>query len=247
VSFLYWATKASRFYNRWTQPIAFLARNFITKSGKIFDTSQSGLCLDVGAGNSPYRAEIMKHWNIEKYISMDIAPTDSTVLIASAENMPLANDSIDLVVSFEVLAHLKKYSKCLDEMERVLRPEGKIIISVPFVYSECDMHDFHRWTLEGMEYELKSRGFDILSAKNRGGMFFALGCLGVWAMQHAVPGQRQGWRSQKNIFSVIRGVSVIILTALPLIFSWIALFIDGVLPRSGLYMGVLVCAQKKCN
>jgi SAM-dependent methyltransferase len=245
VSVLYWVIKASRFYTHWTQPIAFLARSFIAESGKLLSPRTGGLCLDVGAGTSPYRAEIEKYWNTDQYISMDVAPSDSTSLVASADNVPMHSGVIDLVISFDVLQHLQNYEKALDEMARVLCPGGAIILSVPFLYSECDMHDFRRWTMEGIVYELKSRGFDVVSAKTRGGMLFALGCFGVWAMQHIIPGQRGGWRSQKNSFSIMRAAAIIVLTAIPLVLTWIALALDSLLPRSGMYMGVLVCAQKR--
>ena len=245
MNILCWATKASRFYNRWTQPIAFLVRNFIAKSGKLVSPHTGDMCLDVGAGTAPYRAEIEKYWGIVNYAAMDVAPSDSTSIVASADNIPLHSDSVDLVVCFDVLQHLQNYGKSLDEMARVLRPGGVIILSVPFVYSECDMHDFRRWTMEGIVYELNSRGFDVVSSRTRGGMLFALGCLGVWAMQHILPGQRRGWRSQKNIASVVRAVAVMALTSMPLALSWIALALDTLLPPNGLYMGVLICAQKQ--
>jgi len=73
-----WTTKAARFYARWTQPIAFLARRFIAESGRVMAPHSGGLCLDVGAGTAPYRAEIEKYWNIVNYTAMDIAPSDST-------------------------------------------------------------------------------------------------------------------------------------------------------------------------
>jgi SAM-dependent methyltransferase len=240
-----WATKAARFYARWTQPIAFLARRFIAESGRVLAPHSGGLCLDVGAGTSPYRAEIEKYWNIVNYTAMDIAPSDSTSLVASADNVPLHGGAVDLVVSFDVLQHLQNYGQALDEMARVLRPGGAVILSVPFVYSECDMHDYRRWTMEGIVYELHIRGLDVVAAKTRGGMLFALGCLGVWAMQHIIPGQRRGWRSRKNIFTMVRAIAIIVFTAIPLALTWIALALDSFLPRSGLYMGVLVCAQKK--
>jgi SAM-dependent methyltransferase len=245
VNVLDWATKAARFYAHWTQPIAFLARGFIEETGRGLAPHSGGLCLDVGAGSAPYRAEIEKFWNIVNYTAMDIAPSDSTSLVASADNVPLHSGAVDLVVSFDVLQHLQNYGQALDEMARVLRPGGAVILSVPFVYSECDRHDFRRWTMEGIVYELHIRGLDVVLAKTRGGMLFALGCLGVWAMQHILPGQRRGWRSQKNIFSMARAIAIIVLTAVPLALTWIALAVDSFLPQCGLYMGVLVCAQKR--
>lgn len=43
----------------------------------------------------------------------------------------IADDSIDLLVSFETIEHLQDYSLFLKEAFRVLRPDGRIISSVP--------------------------------------------------------------------------------------------------------------------
>lgn len=46
--------------------------------------------------------------------------------------LTLASDSQDYVLSFEVLEHIPDYTKALKECKRVLRPGGKLVMSVPF-------------------------------------------------------------------------------------------------------------------
>jgi SAM-dependent methyltransferase len=179
------------------------------------------------------------------YLSVDIAPCDSTSLVASAYEVPLRTNTVDLVVSFDVLQHLQDYDKALDEMVRVLRPGGYAIVSVPFVYSECDVHDFRRWTMEGIVCELQKRCLAVELTRYRGGALFVVACWGVWAMQHLLPGQRRDWRSRKDAISILRAFLVVSLSVVPLMLAWCALAIDRVLPRSGSYMGVLVCARKR--
>jgi SAM-dependent methyltransferase len=55
-----------------------------------------------------------------------------------ATQLPLADDSFDLVVSFETIEHLVEHEKMLDEIRRVLRDDGQLIISSPnkLVYSD---------------------------------------------------------------------------------------------------------------
>lgn len=55
-----------------------------------------------------------------------------------ATAIPLADDSIDVVVSFETLEHLSPQDQMLAEFRRVLRPDGLLIISTPDkrVYSQ---------------------------------------------------------------------------------------------------------------
>jgi ubiquinone/menaquinone biosynthesis C-methylase UbiE len=51
--------------------------------------------------------------------------------IGSAEQIPLPDASIDVVVSFETVEHVPEPSRFLDECARVLVPGGRLIISTP--------------------------------------------------------------------------------------------------------------------
>jgi len=50
---------------------------------------------------------------------------------ADAEQLPLADHSWDVIVSFETLEHLTSPLKFLGEARRVLRPQGYFILSTP--------------------------------------------------------------------------------------------------------------------
>jgi 2-polyprenyl-3-methyl-5-hydroxy-6-metoxy-1,4-benzoquinol methylase len=52
-------------------------------------------------------------------------------LEGSCSSLPLATGSFDLVVSFEVIEHLKNWATFLSEVRRVLAPGGQAIISTP--------------------------------------------------------------------------------------------------------------------
>jgi ubiquinone/menaquinone biosynthesis C-methylase UbiE len=49
----------------------------------------------------------------------------------SCAEIPLDNNSVDLVVSFETIEHLDEHKAMMAEFKRVLRPEGVLIISSP--------------------------------------------------------------------------------------------------------------------
>ena len=53
------------------------------------------------------------------------------VRVGSAEQIPLADASIDTVVSFETIEHVPNPLRFLDECARVLTPGGTLIISTP--------------------------------------------------------------------------------------------------------------------
>jgi 2-polyprenyl-3-methyl-5-hydroxy-6-metoxy-1,4-benzoquinol methylase len=52
-------------------------------------------------------------------------------LTGSASKLPLENGSFDLVVSFETIEHLHEQQDMLDELRRVLVPDGILFISSP--------------------------------------------------------------------------------------------------------------------
>jgi ubiquinone/menaquinone biosynthesis C-methylase UbiE len=52
-------------------------------------------------------------------------------LIGSADSIPLENNSIDVLVSFETIEHLDKHEEMFLEIKRVLKPNGILIMSSP--------------------------------------------------------------------------------------------------------------------
>lgn len=52
-------------------------------------------------------------------------------VVGSGDDIPLASESIDVIVSFETIEHLTEPERFLDECRRVLAPGGKLIISTP--------------------------------------------------------------------------------------------------------------------
>lgn len=61
----------------------------------------------------------------------------------SATAIPLDENSVDLVVSFETIEHLAEQEAMLREIKRVLRPQGVLIISSPDKYEYSDIPGFH--------------------------------------------------------------------------------------------------------
>jgi GT2 family glycosyltransferase/SAM-dependent methyltransferase len=54
-----------------------------------------------------------------------------TFLLGSCERVPLPDASFDVVTSFETIEHHDKHEEMLDEIKRVLKPGGMLIISSP--------------------------------------------------------------------------------------------------------------------
>lgn len=62
--------------------------------------------------------------------------------VGSCTDIPLADDSVDVAVSFETIEHIEQHERFLKEVVRVLRPDGRLIISSPnkAVYSDRDRY-----------------------------------------------------------------------------------------------------------
>jgi ubiquinone/menaquinone biosynthesis C-methylase UbiE len=56
----------------------------------------------------------------------------------SCDAIPLADSSIDVVVSFETIEHHDRHEEMLQEIKRVLKPDGILIISSPDKYEYSD-------------------------------------------------------------------------------------------------------------
>jgi len=104
----------------------------------------SGAVLDIACGVG-YGGEIfMKNRNVKSYIGMDVSEeairtakdkfrTNPNIKfeMASLENIPLPDSSIDTVISLETLEHLDDVDKAIEEIHRVLSSEGIFLGSVP--------------------------------------------------------------------------------------------------------------------
>jgi len=96
-------------------------------------------CLDVGCG-SGIHSYILKKLG-KKIIALDI--TCSTIFYlenfmqASAEYLPFRNEVFDIVLASHMLEHVKRKTKALLELKRVLKPHGILIAITPTTLFKC--------------------------------------------------------------------------------------------------------------
>jgi len=67
--------------------------------------------------------------------------------VGLCDDIPLENQSVDVVISFETIEHHNRHAEMLEEIKRVLRPGGVLIISSPDKHEYSDvpgsMNPFH--------------------------------------------------------------------------------------------------------
>jgi SAM-dependent methyltransferase len=72
---------------------------------------------------------------------------DIDIIQASITELPFDDASFDLVCAFDVIEHVEDDEKAWQEMRRVCKPGGKIMVSVPaflFLWSEHDIINHHQ-------------------------------------------------------------------------------------------------------
>jgi 2-polyprenyl-6-hydroxyphenyl methylase/3-demethylubiquinone-9 3-methyltransferase len=109
-----------------------------------------GIWLDVGCGSGYFSRLLARHGPPVIGYDGSQAMLESASRAAEAENLSARLDfrlvptverisrpdaSVDGCLCLNVLEYLEKPSDCLDEMVRVLRPEGLLILSVPHTHS----------------------------------------------------------------------------------------------------------------
>ncbi len=127
----------------------------------------SGTVLEIGSGEGYGVMELAPH--SEHYIAVDKYKTsiskelyaNNNITFIQTEVPPLKeidSNSVDFVVSFQVIEHIKDDEKFLEEIYRVLKPGGKTILTTPNIVMSITRSPWHirEYTPEQMEEILKS-------------------------------------------------------------------------------------------
>lgn len=93
--------------------------------------------LDVGCGVGMYTGAFLRETphvfgvELEHDRALEARERAAGVAQALGERLPFADASFDLIFSHEVLEHVRDDRACVEEMVRVARPGGRLIVFVP--------------------------------------------------------------------------------------------------------------------
>lgn len=139
-------------------PLRLLAARLDQIVGTFFTTPRQGTVIDLGCGDSPYRALFER--NAYRYIPCDLPGGKGEVVLTPGEPVDLPSDSADGILSFQVLEHVWDIDWYLSEARRIVSIEGHIVVTThgTWLYHPHP-DDFRRWTRSGLIREIESRGF----------------------------------------------------------------------------------------
>ncbi len=126
-----------------------------------------GTVIDVGGGNRRY-ANLFTHCT---YKTVDHDPAQHPDYVASIDLLPLPDTSVDGILCTQVLGDVEDPKKAIEEMARVLKSGGKLLLTESLFNEEHDMpHDYWRFTEEAYRFLLNNH-FVIDVLEERGGYF----------------------------------------------------------------------------
>ena len=135
--------------------------------------------LDVGCGSKPYK----DLFGATEHIGVDWTNSLHKLCVeafSSAEALPLSDGVFDVTLCTETIEHLKHPSLVINEMVRVLKPGGHLILSAPFVH---ELHeapfDFFRFTPLGLRSLVEEAGLTPIAMYCRGGAITVL--VDIWS------------------------------------------------------------------
>ena len=103
--------------------------------------------MDIGSGESSWGSRVLH---------LDAAPTPSVELLADAQGLPLRDSGFDGAIANALLEHVREPRAVVAEIERVLKPGGRVFAAIPFLQPFHHAHgtrdDYTRTTLDGLRH-----------------------------------------------------------------------------------------------
>ena len=108
--------------------------------------------------------------------------------------MPIRSGAIDAALATELLEHVPDPQPLLRETARVLRPGGRLYVTVPYLWPLHDVpDDMFRYTPFALERALRAAGFTEVELRATGGWDASLAqLLGLWARRRPMPRRLRG-------------------------------------------------------
>lgn len=107
------------------------------KEEEIIKKFAEGYVVDLGCGTGYHLKSASLGIDISEEMLKGAKKFRKPLLLADGENLPLKSESVDTILCmFSVLNLCNDYKKMASEMKRILRPGGRLILSVTSIYDQ---------------------------------------------------------------------------------------------------------------
>lgn len=152
--------------------------------------------IDAGCGEGILLEKLVKQFPGKDIVGVDIDPINIKIcqehglpiIAGGIYGLPFDDGSFDAALFIEVVEHLDEPLKAIGELNRILRPGGRLLVLFPndftfkiarimmLMFKEAfyDTGHLKQWTPRQMKKALEASGFNILAQKSMPLPFFAL-------------------------------------------------------------------------
>ncbi len=162
-----------KFLVAWLDPVQALIDSEVRCAADQLGKEQ--VVLDAGAGEARHKAYFAR----SQYIALDSCSGDlawnysGLDVRGNLQDLPLRSSSVDCVLCMVVLEHTRNPHQVILELARVLKPNGKLYMVVPFLWEEHQQpHDYFRFTRHGVRLLFEGSSFRLDLLSPIGGFFW---------------------------------------------------------------------------
>lgn len=126
-----------------------LTRKFTRPPLKAFveKYAAGGRTLDLGCSFSPYKDLFPDRVGFDNTEGPDVD------VVGDAHNLPFDDETFEVILCTEVLEHLHTPERAVQEMHRVLKPGGIVILTTRFIFPlHAAPNDYFRYTKYGLKH-----------------------------------------------------------------------------------------------
>lgn len=163
------------------------AKNKVDLFADFLDLDSDALCVDIGCGGGFVSAEVYNRFKC-RISSFDVSTEairlatvennfcGSDYRVSSAEKLPLPDQCADVVLCIGVLEHIVDIKNALAEIYRILKPNGKIVVTTSNLYSVIYFDRIFKqafkiwkygyqknWSSRKIKYMVSDSGFHVSS------------------------------------------------------------------------------------
>jgi SAM-dependent methyltransferase len=225
-----------------SHPLYFIRKGLFDKIS-LYSPELQGRLLDFGCGEKPYKDLFI---NVTSYIGLDYDggghdhTNENVDVYYDGKTIPFEDETFDSFFSSEVFEHVFTLNEILPEINRVIKPGGKMLLTCPFAWEEHEIpYDYARYTQFALKDMLEKNGFIVQKIDKNGHFISALHQIFMVYLTNEWI-HRVAFFSRFNFFKKI--IRKLVVHSLNLFFK----FFEPLWPKSNkFYLNTIIVAEKK--